>query len=249
MRHPEEAREYDLLERMNTLLYQETPPGIYSRALQALEEVQAARAGGDVRDAIAAITEYMQANPPSGNPAEWAEARRLNDEVLRREVDRLFGPEIYEEQNAYYAARDRGERVRPSDRLAGYWDFLRQFEQRNPLWGRYYRGREAVPERRAWGGRGRGWRPSRPTRPTWPLITEALGADMTRELVTYFRTGAQMSAETLQMLMGLMGEYGVPDWATWLALLRELFEGQAGAPLAEFRGRPQPVMRRYLRRQ
>ncbi len=248
MRHPEEAREYELRERLNTLLYEQTPPGIYNKALQQLAEVQAARAGGDVRDAIAAISEYMQANPPVGTPAEWAEARRLNDEILRREVDRLFGPEIYAEQDAYYTARDAaraaGQRgPQPTDRLRAYWDFLHGFEAENPVWAKYYRKERAPYQPRGW-GRGRGW--DRRRRPTWTAVSQSIGPQATQELVSFWRTGASMSSATIQALMALMEEYGIADWAAWLAQLRELFSAEFGAPLFQFRGRPQPTVRRIM---
>jgi len=58
-----------------------------------------------------------------------------------------------------------------------------------------------------------------------------------------------MSQGALQALMTLMQQYGVADMTTWLNLLRQWYSEFAGPPLAEFRGRPAPVVRRYLTRQ
>jgi hypothetical protein len=257
LRQPEAAEEQDLANRANTLLYEMSPPGIYAKQLSALPEVAAWRdSGTNALDAIAAISEYMQENPPPGTPEEWAEARRLNDAVLRRQVDQFFGEGIYDEQNAYFAAKDSGQKPQPSDRLAAYWDFLHAFEAENPVWARYYRDREAPPsgqsstqwQRRGWSRGGGGGRGSDRGRPSWMDIANALGPTGAQELTAFFGTNAQPSGVTLTLLLQLMEQYGFEDWQQWLDFLKTLYQGAFGGALGEIPRAPYGAVRTVRRR-
>lgn len=117
------------------------PPGVYRKAIDALPEVKAYLDGADtlkdVKAAVEAITEYMDEHPLYGTPAEWAQAEREHD-AFRRYVYNTYGTSIYEEQNAYYAAKDAGRDPEPSERLKSYWDDHTAFRIEHPIYTKYY---------------------------------------------------------------------------------------------------------------
>lgn len=114
------------------------PPGVYRKAIDELPEVKAfLSTGKDPKAALEAIEVYVDEHPVTGNAQEWAQAEREHDE-FRRHVYNTWGASIYEEQNAYYAAREEGRRVEPSERLEAYWDAHTEFRVEHPLYTKYY---------------------------------------------------------------------------------------------------------------
>jgi hypothetical protein len=75
-----------------------------------------------------------------------------------------------------------------------------------------------------------------------------LGATGAQELTAFFRTNAQPSGATLEMLLRLMEEFGFDVWDEWLEYLRSLWRDAFGGPLGEFRGAPFSAVRTVRRR-
>lgn len=116
------------------------PPGVYRKAIDELPEVASfLSTGQNPKAALEAIEVYTDEHPVTGNAQEWAQAEREHDEFRRWVYNEPgLGASIYEEQNAYYAAREEGRRVEPSERLEAYWDAHTQFRVEHPLYTKYY---------------------------------------------------------------------------------------------------------------
>jgi hypothetical protein len=103
------------------------------------------------RDAMSAaqinqVQAWLSANVPADyrNPAEWAQARAL-EETYTAAVKEKFAPDIekWAAERASLpdaAAKAQWDKAFPArkEALKGYWDFKREFGNRNPIWGKYY---------------------------------------------------------------------------------------------------------------
>ena len=224
------------------------PPGVYRKAIDALPEVEAfLSAGENPKAALEAIEVYTDEHPVTGTPQEWAQAEREHDEFRRWVYNQPgLGASIYEEQNAYFAAREEGRRVEPSERLQSYWDAHDQFRQGHPLYTRFYfpdwQPREGGG---GGGGRGGGGRAGagRARAPTQAEQREAQAATWT-EFAASFTGGAGL-LELIQswlLLTPSQREWflrGNPELQEWLMAQDPEWLGQLAASL----GAAQPVQR------
>ncbi len=224
------------------------PPGVYRKAIDELPEVEAfLSAGENPKAALEAIEVYTDEHPVTGTPQEWAQAEREHDEFRRWVYNQPgLGASIYEEQNAYFAAREEGRRVEPSERLQSYWDAHDQFRQGHPLYTRFYfpdwQPREGGG---GGGGRGGGGRAGagRARAPTQAEQREAQAATWT-EFAASFTGGAGL-LELIQswlLLTPSQREWflrGNPELQEWLMAQDPEWLGQLAASL----GAAQPVQR------
>ncbi len=216
------------------------PPGVYRKAIDELPEVKAfLSTGKNPTAALEAIEVYTDEHSVTGNAQEWAQAEREHDEFRRWVYNQpTMGASIYEEQNAYFAAREEGRRVEPSERLQSYWDAHDQFRQGHPLYTRFY-----FPDwqpREGGGGGGGGGRARAPTRAeqreeqaaTWNEFAASFtgGASLLELIQSWLLLSESQRAWFLR---------GNPELAAWLQDQDPEWLGQLRASL----GASRPVQR------
>lgn len=220
------------------------PPGVYRKAIDALPEVSAFLSTGEnPKAALEAIEVYTDEHVPQGTPQEWATAEREHDEFRRWVYNEPgLGASIYEEQSAYFAAREEGRRVEPSERLQTYWDAHDQFRQEHPLYTKYY---SPAWQPREDGGGQRGVGAPRGRAPTKEEQREAEAVTW-NDFAASFTGGADL-LELIQswlLLDASQREWflaGNPELAAWLRTQDPELLGQLRASL----GAAEPQRRGY----
>lgn len=83
------------------------------------------------------------ATPSDATRAEWSQVRTQRSAV-RDQMKRIYGADILDEIDAWYAAREQNPDVRPNQRVSQAMLYERQAVANNPLLASYYGGIDAI---------------------------------------------------------------------------------------------------------